>query len=117
MTLVVLTLGALFLWATRMLLELGPIDLLGKHAHDAGKLPDGYLVKDTPMFVRDCDHHSPTRCGDFIGHIIPRHFLLDHFVSMHTAQGGLDHRHHVVSNQRRAKAEQRRPGIAKGIDF
>jgi hypothetical protein len=38
-------------------------------------------------------------------------------LAMHLAQGGQDHRQHVVGHQGQTKPEQGRLGITQGVDF
>ena len=49
-----------------------------------------HTLKHNPLFIRNCDHHSPIGSRNFIGKIIARHLVFYDLGSMNAAKRSLD---------------------------
>ena len=91
-------------------------DLLGQLPQRGDHLSGTHATEDAPLLLRYRNHHAVIGLGDVVGDIVEGEVLV-HGLAMHAAQRRHHHRQHVVGDQRQAKAEEGRFGIAQRIDF
>jgi hypothetical protein len=90
--------------------------LLGQLPQRGDHLGGTHTAEDTPLVLRDRNHHAVIGLGEVVGHIGEREVLVNGLGAMHTTQRRHHHREHVVGDQGKAKTEQGGRGIAQRID-
>ena len=106
-----------FFRATCALTIRGQAHVLREAAQRRDQLLDCHVAEDPPRLLGDGHHHPLRRLGDLVGDIIEGKALIHGARAMHAPQRRQHDREHILGNEGQTQTQQRRFGIAQGVEF